>query len=81
MSSSDRWLTFKRFIKRNEIVFYTFGLLAFSHLVWWEIQQIRSFVPKKERVDHLGPFKIPYLDEFDFIKKRIKKSKDEDNEN
>lgn len=77
MNSSDSWLRFKRFFKRNEIIFYSIGLLTFSHFVWWEIQQIKSFVPKTDRVNHLGPFRIPYLDEFDFFKKRIQASKEE----
>lgn len=75
MFSSDSWLRLKRFVKRNEIVFYSFGLLGFSHFVWWEIQQIKSFVPKSERVNHLGPFRIPYLDEFEFFKKRVQDPK------
>lgn len=77
MFSPNSWLRFKRFVKRNEIVFYSLGLLTFSHFVWWEIQQIKSFVPKSERVNHLGPFRVPYLDELDFFKKKVQEPTEE----
>jgi hypothetical protein len=67
------WERFKRFYRRNDTLFMCGGLFVFAHIVWWEIQQNRSFVTSEDRVRKLGPFTIPYLDEL-YIFKRAKKS-------
>lgn len=60
----------RRFYHRNDVIFWCSGLVIFSHIVWWQIQQNRAFVSKKDRVHKLGPFEVPYLDETDFYKSR-----------
>ena len=64
MTSISSWERFKRFYKRNDIIVWSFGLVVFGHLFWWEIQHNPAFVPKHERKHQLGPVKIPYLDEY-----------------
>lgn len=61
---------FKRFYRRNDLLFWCTGLIVLSHILWWEIQQNRAFVSKRDRVERIGPFKLPYLDETDFYKRR-----------
>jgi len=61
---------FKLFYKRNDILFWSFGLLGVTHFLWWEIQQNKGFVRKEDRVRKLGPFTIPYLDEFTIFKRK-----------
>lgn len=73
------WERFKRFYRRNDTLFMCSGLIVFGHIVWWEVQQNRTFVNKQERVRHLGPLSIPYLDElqiFRNIRKPIQKDND-----
>jgi hypothetical protein len=60
----------RRFYRRNDIIFWCTGLIVSGHIVWWQLQQNRKFVAKKDRLQHLGPFEVPYLDETEFYKKR-----------
>ena len=61
---------FRRFYRRNDSLFHCLGLVFCMHFVWWEVQQNKKFIPKEQRLEHIGPFKIPYLDDFDFFSKK-----------
>lgn len=69
-SSVTFFTRLRRFYQRNDVLFWCAGLVVFSHVVWWQIQQNRAFVSRKDRVHKIGPFEIPYLDETEFYKKR-----------
>jgi hypothetical protein len=69
---SNFWLRTKFFYKRYSIVAWCFGLFGGGHLLWWEIQQSRFLVKAEGRVRHIGPVKIPYLDELDYFKNKKK---------
>ena len=60
---SSRFQRFKRFYHRNDTVFACIGLVVGMHIVWWQIQQNKNFVPKHERIRKLGPIPVIYLDE------------------
>ena len=62
-SSSSVWQNLRKFYRRNDIVFWSVGLVVFGHLFWWEVQHNQAFVSKSERKHTLGPVTIPYLDE------------------
>jgi hypothetical protein len=66
----DWYERFKLFYKRNDISFWSIGLIAVTHFLWWEIQQNKGFVHKEDRVRKLGPFTIPYLDELAIFKRK-----------
>jgi hypothetical protein len=72
---------FKLFYKRNDILFWSLGLIGVTHFLWWEIQQNKGFVRKEERVRKLGPFTIPYLDELTIFKKKINTNSKQQQEN
>lgn len=67
---SDTWDRIRKFYRRNDVLFACIGLVVFTHIVWWEVQQNKAIVSKQDRVRHLGPFKIPYLDELDYFKNK-----------
>ena len=69
------WQRLVRFYKRNDITFACIGLIIFGHIAWWQVQQNRLFVDKKDRVRHLGPISIPYLDESEYIKSKFAKKR------
>lgn len=67
---SSYWDRAKKFYRRNDSLFWCAGLFVFMHIVWWEVQQNRAFVSREERVRHLGPFNIPYLDELEILRRK-----------
>ena len=66
---SARLERIKRFYKRNNTLFNSLGLIICGHIVWWEIQQNKAFIPKEQRIKHIGPITIPYIDELEYFKK------------
>lgn len=68
--NSNYWNRIKLFYKRNDILFACSGLVVFVHVFWWQVQQNKAFVHKEDRLKHIGPIKIPYLDELEYFKNK-----------
>lgn len=70
------WDRFKKFYRRNDIGFSCLGLVIFMHIVWWQVQQNPRVVHQEDRTRHIGPFKIPYIDELLYSRnKKLEKEK------
>ena len=69
------WERLVRFFRRNDALFACTSLVIFGHIAWWQVQQNKLFVPKKERTRHIGPFEIPYLDESEYLRNKLAKKR------
>jgi hypothetical protein len=79
------WYRFERakwFYRRNDSLFIGLGLVIGMHILWWEVQHNKAFIPKDNRLKHIGPFTIPYVDELEIFEKwKTKKFEENNNKN
>jgi hypothetical protein len=72
---SYRFQTAKLFFRRNNTAFACVALIFGMHVVWWQVQQNKNLVSRDQRIRHIGPIRVPYLDESDYYQNKLKEAR------